>query len=183
MARRRSHAHRLQAAVRSRATAPRLRVLLSWGAAALLLLALAFIVGRPGTESGILSGTPSPTATPPLPIVFGTGLDPATNVAVDPTTSFRAGDPFAYSVTLAAAPRTDSILVEVARMVAGVRTVVQQPSVQKITPEMPTFAFRVTTDDLLAAWGPGDYEMRIFFDVDEPAFAAGRFTLVEAPSS
>jgi hypothetical protein len=181
MARRRSHAHRLQAVVRSRATAPRMRTGLSWGAAALLLVALAFIVGRPGTEAGILSGSPSPTPTPPLPIIFGGGLDPDTNVAIDLTGRFRPGEPFAYSVTLTTAPGTDTILVEVARVVAGVRTVVQEPSVQKILPEAQTFAFQVQTDDLLAAWGPGDYEMRIFFDAAEPALAAGAFTLVEAP--
>jgi hypothetical protein len=155
---------------------------LSWGAAALLLVAFAFIVGRPAAESGVLSGTPSPTPTPPLPITYGSGLDPDTNVAVEPTQRFRPGDPFAYSVALAAAPGTDTILVEVARLEDGVRTVVQEPSVQEILPEARTFAFQVSTDDLLAAWGPGDYEMRIFFDASEPAFAVGNFTLVESPS-
>jgi hypothetical protein len=182
MTRRRSQAHRLQAAVRRRAVAPRTRTALSWAVAALLLVALAFIVGRPGAEGGILSGTPSPTATPPLSIIFGSGLDPETNVAVNPTQRFRPGDPFAYSVTLAAAPGTDTILVEVARVVAGVRTVVQEPSVQGILPEARTFAFEVQTDDLLAAWGAGDYEMRIFIDPAESAIAVGSFTLVDAPA-
>jgi hypothetical protein len=144
-------------------------------------VALAFIVGRPGAEFGVLSGTPSPTATPPLSIAYGTGLDSDTNVAIDPTQRFRPGDPFAYSVTLTTAPGTDTILVEITRLVAGVRTVVQEPSVQRIVPEAATFAFQVQTDDLLAAWGPGDYEMRIFFNAAEPPFAVGNFTLVEAP--
>lgn len=181
MARRRSHARRLQAVVRSRAAAPGTRTALSWGAAALLVVALAFIVGRPGAEGGVLSGSPSPSPTPLLPIIFGSGLDADTNVAVEPTQRFRPGEPFAYSVTLAAAPGTETILVEVVRLEAGARTVVQEPSVQEILPEAPTFAFQVSTDDLLAAWGPGDYEMRIFFDVEEPAFAVGNFTLIEAP--
>jgi len=182
MAHRRSHARRLQAALRTGSAAPRTRTFLSWAAAVLLLLALAFIVGRPNTESGVLGGTPSPSATPPLPIAFGTALDPATNVAVDRTDRFLAGDPFAYSVTLAAPPGTDTILVEVTRVVAGVRTVVQEPSAQKIVPEAPTFAFMVLTDDLLAAWGPGDYEMRIFFEAAGAPFAVGTFTLVQAPA-
>jgi hypothetical protein len=182
MARRRSHAHRLQAALRSGRFTPQARTVLSWSAAILLLVALAFVVGRPSTESGILAGTPSPTVTPPLPIVFGLSLDPDTNVATERTNRFRSGDPFAYSVTLPTAPATDTILVEVARVVAGVRTVVQEPSVQKILPEAPTFAFRVLTDDLLAAWGPGDYEMRIFWATAQPAFAAGTFTLIATPA-
>jgi hypothetical protein len=182
MARRRSHAHRLQAALRTGSVAPQTRTILSWAAAVLLLVALAFIVGRPSAESGILGGTPSPSAASALPIAFGTALDADTNVAIGRTDRFLAGDPFAYSVTLAAPPGTDTILVEVARVVAGVRTVVQAPSVQKISPEAPTFAVQVLTDDLLAAWGPGDYEMRIFFDADEPPVAVGTFTLVEAPA-
>jgi hypothetical protein len=179
---RRSHAHRLQAALRTGSAAPQTRTILSWAAAVLLLVALAFIVGRPATETGVLGGTPSPSATPPLAIAFGTGLDPATNVAVERTDRFLAGDPFAYSVTLNAAPGTDTILVEVARVVAGVQTVVQEPSVQKIVPEAPTFAFQVLTDDLLTAWGPGDYEMRISFTAGEPPFAVGSFTLVQPPA-
>jgi len=156
--------------------------MLSWGAAGLLLVALAFIVGRPTAESGILAGTPSPTASPPLPIVFGLALDPATNMATGRTTRFRAGDPFAYSVTLADAPGTDTILVEVARVVAGERTVVQEASVQPIAPDAPTFAFQVQTDDLIAAWGTGDFEMRIFWDGAASPFAVGSFTLVDAAS-
>jgi hypothetical protein len=180
---RRSHAHRLQAALRTGSAAPQTRTILSWAAAVLLLVALAFIVGRPAGETGVLGGTPAPSTTPPpLVIVFGTALDPATNVAVDTTDHFLAGDPFAYSVTLNAAPGTDTILVEVTRVVAGVPTVVQEPSVQKIVPESPTFAFQVLTDDLLAAWGPGDYEMRIFFTAAEPPFAVGTFTLVQPPA-
>jgi hypothetical protein len=182
MARRRSHASRLQAALRTGRVTPRARTVLSWTAAILLLGALAFVVGRPSTESGILTGTPSPTDPPPLPIMFGLSLDPATNVAAEQTTRFRAGDQFAYSVSLAAAPGRDRILVEVARVVAGVRTVVQEPSVQKILPEAPTFAFEVRTDDLLAAWGPGDYQMRIFWEAAAPPFAAGAFTLIDSPT-
>jgi hypothetical protein len=182
MAHRRSHAHRLQAALRSGRVAPRARTALSWSIAILLLGALAFVVGRPSTESGILAGSPSPSVPAPLPISFGLSLDPLTNEAAERTNRFRAGDPFAYSVTLAAAPGTDRILVEVARLVDGARTVVQEPSVQTILPEAPTFAFQVATDDLLAAWGPGDYEMRIFWDAAQPPFAAGSFTLIPAPA-
>ena len=182
MARRRLHAHRLQAVLRTGSAAPQTRAILSWGAAVLLLVAFAFIVGRPAAETGVLSGTPAPSTVPPLAIVFGRALDPATNVAIDNTDSFLAGDPFAYSVTLSAAPGTDTILVEITRVVAGVRTVVQAPSVQEIIPEAPTFAFQVLTDDLLAAWGPGDYEMRIFFAAAEPPFAVGTFTLVQPPA-
>ncbi|HEX2142338.1 MAG TPA: hypothetical protein VHK28_08735 [Candidatus Limnocylindria bacterium] len=154
---------------------------MGWGAAALIMVAIAFIVGRPGGEQGLLSATPSATPTPPLPIVFGTGLDPATNQATGATDRFRNGDPFAYSVTLQAAPAVEEILVEVVRLDGQERTVVQEPSVQRILPEPRTFAFQVLAADLLAAWGAGEFEMRIWLRSGATPLATGRFTLLASP--
>jgi hypothetical protein len=154
---------------------------MGWGAAALIMIAIAFIVGRPGGEQGLLSATPSATPTPPLPIVFGTGLDPATNQATGATDRFRSADPFAYSVTLPAAPGVEEILVEVVRLDGQQRMVVQEPSVQRILPEPRTFAFQVRAVDLLAAWGAGEFEMRISLPGSANLLATGRFTLLAQP--
>jgi hypothetical protein len=148
-----------------------------------VLVALAVIVGRPGAEQEVLSSTPSPTPTPPLGIVFGTALDPDSGVAVGSTNRFRAGDPFAYSVTLDAAPGIDSILVEIDKLGIGGRDVVQEPSVQHILPSSPTFAFQVQTDDLLRAWGDGTFEMRIFRAGDADPLAVGTFVLIATPAT
>jgi hypothetical protein len=43
--------------------------------------------------------------------------------------------------------------------------------------------FTVPAENLVAAWGPGVYVMRIQLEPDGPPIAEGRFTLVEAASS
>ena len=181
MLRRPSRARRVQASLRREAVSPRGRAILGWTAAAGVLVALAFIVGRPGSEQEVLSSTPSPTPTPPLPIVFGTALDPASGIAIGSTNRFRAGDSFAYSVTLDAPPGTDSILVEVDKLSVDARSVVQEPSVQHILPSAPTFAFQVQTEDLLRAWGDGTFEMRIFLAAGGDPLAVGTFVLIASP--
>jgi hypothetical protein len=156
--------------------------LLGWVAAGGTLLALAFVIGGPAKESGILGGTPSPSQSPPLRITFGTALDPDNNRAVNRTKRFRSGDPFAYSVTLAHRAGTSDIYVEVVRLEESSREVVQQRALQHILPELRTFAFRVRADDLLAAWGAGTYEMRIFLKKsDALPLAVGEFTLIGEP--
>lgn len=157
--------------------------LLGWVAAGIVLLALAFVIGGPAAEQGVLGGTPSPSQpTAPLVIQFGTGLDPETNRAVNRTRRFRSSDPFAYSVTLASRANTADIFVEVTRLEDGDRIVVQERALQHILPELRTFAFQVRTEDLLAAWGAGSYEMRIFLDGGKEPLAIGEFTLIATPS-
>jgi hypothetical protein len=59
--------------------------------------------------------------------------------------------------------------------------VVQDRALQHILPDLRTFAFQVRTEDLLAAWGAGTYEMRIYLtDAAEP-LAIGQFTLLATP--
>jgi hypothetical protein len=181
MATRRSQAPRLQAARRSARRSLRRTTLWGWVAAGALLVALAFVVGGPAAEQGMLGGTPTPSVPSPLPIRFGQTLDPDTNRAIHRTRRFRSGDRFAYSVTLARGPGTADILVEISRLEDGRRRVVQPKSVQHILPEVRTFAFAVQADDLLAAWGAGSYEMRIFMGGGPVPLAVGRFVLI-APS-
>jgi hypothetical protein len=183
MATRRSQAQRLQAARRSARRSLQNSTLLGWLVAGGLLVALAFVVGRPAAEQGILGGTPSPSQPSPLPIRFGQALDPDTNRAIQRTRRFRNGDRFAYSVTLANAPGTADILVKITRLGEGRGTVVQPRSIQHILPNVRTFAFTVPADDLLAAWGAGSYEMRIFLKDGDVPLAVGRFTLIAAPTT
>jgi hypothetical protein len=163
---------------------PRARVWLGWGAAAVGVVLVAFLVGRAGSESGLPSPTPSPSVSGPLPIVFGTALDPASGEAIGLTERFRAGDAIAYSVRLPAAPGIGTILVEIARLQDSGEVVVQEPTEQGIVATSPVigFTFAVPTSDLLDAWGPGDYAMRIYLPGAADPFAAGRFTLVETPA-
>ena len=182
MATRRSHARRLQTASRSARRSAGNASLLGWVAAGGTLVALAFVIGGPISERGVLGGTPSPSQPAPIRISFGTALDPDNNRAVNRTRRFRSGDPFAYSVTLDDRAGTADIYVEIVRRGDGSRVIVQRRALQHILPELRTFAFRVPADDLLAAWGAGNYEMRIYWRrSDVQPLAIGEFTLIGAP--
>lgn len=167
---------------RRRGPGPRASTWLGWAATAAGLAVVAFLVGRGGSEVGVASPTPSPTAAP-LTVAFGTALDPVSGEAINPTDRFRAGDPIAYSVRLAVAPAVDTILVEIARIEGADATVVQAPSTQGIdgSSRVIAFTFAVPTAELLTAWGPGNYVMRMSFEGGTRPFATGRFTLVETP--
>ena len=181
---RRSTRRSLRAARRSTATSLQTNPLLGWLVAGGLLVALAFVVGGPAAEQGLLGGRSSPTPSPTaaLPIRFGLALDPDTNRAVRRVSGFRPGQTFAYSVTLAQPAATASIFVEVER-VSGQPRVVQERSIQHISPGRRTFAFTVPTDSLLTAWGGGRFEMRIFVEGATAPVAVGRFRLVAAPQA
>ena len=194
MATRRSQARRFQAAGRStrrslqaarRSTRRSIQTnpLIGWLVAGALLVALAFVVGGPAAEQGLLGSQSSarPSADGALPIRFGLALDPDTNRAVQRTRSYRPGQTFAYSVTLPQPPVSSSIFVEVER-ISGRARVVQEASLQTITAGRRTFAFTVPTDDLLAAWGAGRFEMRIYLGQVSTPIAVGRFRLNAAPA-
>lgn len=174
---------RPMAAERRGGPGPRARVWLGWAAGVVAIGLVVFLIGRAGSEAGLPSPTPSPSAAGPLVIAFGTALDPASGEAVNPTDRFRADDPIAYSVRLAAPPGVDTILVEIVRLEAEQETVVQPPSTQGIdaSSRVIGFTFAVPTSDVLASWGPGDYVMRIYLPGAADPIAAGRFTLVETP--
>jgi len=174
---------RPMAAERRRGPGPRARTWLGWAAAAVGVVVVAFLVGRAGSEAGLPSPRPSPSAAGPLAITFGTALDPASGEATHPTERFRAGDPIAYSVRLPAATGVATILVEIARLEGTQETVVQEPSTQGIdaSSKVIGFTFAVPTSEVLNAWGPGDYVMRIYLPGGIDPIATGRFTLVETP--
>ncbi|HET9540863.1 MAG TPA: hypothetical protein VFQ46_09715 [Candidatus Limnocylindria bacterium] len=155
-----------------------------WLVAGGLLVALAFVVGGPAAEQGLLGSrsSPTPSASAALPIRFGLALDADTRRAVRPVPAHRAGQTFAYSVTLTEPPTSSTIFVEVER-ISGRPRVVQERSIQHITAGRRTIAFTVPTDDLLAAWGGGRFEMRIYLGQQTTPIAIGRFRLVAAPSA
>ena len=181
--RRRSSQARPMATERRGGPGPGARMWLGWAAAGLGVGLVVFLVGRAGSEAGLPSPTPSPSAAGPLAISFGTALDATTGEAIDPTDRFRATDPIAYSVRLASAPGVATILVEIVRLDGEQETVVQEPSTQGIDANSSVigFTFAVPTSEVLDAWGPGDYAMRIYLPGADDPFAAGRFTLVETP--
>jgi hypothetical protein len=175
---------RPMAAERRGGPGPRARTWLGWAAAALGVAVVAFLVGRAGSEAGLSSPSPSPSATGPVSITFGTALDPASGEAIQPTNRFRDGDPFAYSVRMASAPGVDTILVEIIRLNDdGSETVAQSVAdgEQGVVATSPVFAFKVQTSTLLDAWGPGAYAMRVYLPGGVDPIATGRFTLVETP--
>ena len=181
---RRSTRRSLQAARRSTRRSLQTNPLIGWLVAGGLLVVLALIVGGPAAEQGLLGSraSPTPSASSTLPIRFGLALDPDRNRAVQRARSFHAGQPFAYSVTLARPAASSDIYVEVER-VSGEPRIVQERSIQHITPGRRTFAFTVPTDDLLAAWGAGRFEMRIYERQSGAPIATGRFRLVAAPAT
>jgi hypothetical protein len=179
--RRRIHAQPM-ATVRRAGPGPRARVWLGWIAAAALVALIAFVAGRAGSEAGVASPSPSPSSGP-LTVTFGTALDPVSGESIGDTSRFRAGDSVAYSVRLAAAPGVTHILVEIIRLVGSTETVAQPPSTQGIVATSRVFAFKVRATDLLTAWGPGSYAMRIYWEGETTPFAVGRFTLIETPAA
>lgn len=166
---------------------PRARVVAGWLAALVLVIGVAFVVGRLGDQAGGSTTTAEATgsgAGSPLPITFGRVLgaggqvDPASH-----TERFTAGDTFAYSID-AEPPPNRQVYVEVMRLAGGSGEPVQTPAPQPVPEERTAVGFQVPAQVLLDAFGPGEYLMRIYARLAGTAIAEGRFTLVEdvAPS-
>ena len=166
------------------------RRLLGWLVALALVIGVAVVVGLIGgggeDDPTDAQESPSPSGPAPLAITFGTALDPATGevAASAQTDRFASGDTFAYSARpTGAIPST--IFVEVARTGGGAPEVVQAPESgdgdQPVSAGATTIAFTVPAADLLAAFGPGEYRMRIFYDAADPPVAEGAFILVGDP--
>jgi hypothetical protein len=162
---------------------PRARQIAGWLAALLLVLGIAGAVrffGESGEEAVV---APSPTTGGLLPIVFGTELTAERVVPVQVrTTSFERGMTFAYAVD-GGEPAT-AAYVEVERTGGGTVETVQEPVEAQQIPEGPALiGFTVPAANLLDAWGPGEYLMRIYLAPDGAPIADGRFALVEPTAS
>jgi hypothetical protein len=178
---------------------PRERRLLGWIAALVLVVGIAVVVGILGGNGDGAPVNPGQSAAQSLgaapPITFGTALDDATHEVAEgsQTDRFTAADTFAYSITASegrVVPTT--VYVEVERIGGGALEVVQAatPDGEQTVPSgRATVAFTVPADALLAAFGPGQYRMRIYVDPASDPLAEGTFSLVAdvaqsaAPSS
>ena len=166
-------------------------ITLTAGQTATFVITVTVPAGASATDQGVTVITATSTLSPSLSatdtdttntgVVPGLALDPDSHRAVQRTRSFHAGQTFAYSVTLTQPADSPDIFVEVERL-SGRPRVVQQRSIQHITPGRRTFAFTVPADDLLAAWGAGRFEMRIYIGQGDEPVAVGRFRLVASPA-
>jgi hypothetical protein len=168
------------AGLRGSGTPRPLRPWLGWAAAAAAVLLVAFIAGRAGSDVELASPTPTPTVIGPVAVVFGAALDPDTGEVIQPRTRFAPGDPLAYSASLPAAPGVATMLLEVVRLEAAGEATVQAPTETEIDAASRVIAFSVQAGDLLAIWGAGDYELRMYVGPGTAPDAVGRFTLVAA---
>jgi hypothetical protein len=169
----------------------RQKLIAGWLAAIGLILVIAIVVrflGGDGTGSPVV---PSPSASDagasPAAIAFGTTLD-ATGGEVPETarvSRFAAGDTFAYSVPPdGVVPST--IYVGVERVAGGAAEVVQDAAtdgMQTVPAGRPAIAFTVPVAQLLEAFGPGEYVMRIHLDPADDPIAQGTFVLVGEPAA
>jgi hypothetical protein len=153
-----------------------------WVIAFLLIAGIAIIVGVLGgdADSGPLGGSPSASGGPITQIIhFGTArvggvgeVDPASR-----TNRFAAGDSFNYSVAPSGTP-PDPVYVEVRRTGGGAIEIAQAPVEGQALPNPEVIAFTVPADNLLVAFGPGEYLMLIYADPDGEPLAEGTFQLV-----
>lgn len=155
------------------------------GAIALIALAVRILGGNADGTAIV----PSPSATPggPAPIAFGTALDPTSSQVSETarTERFVAGDTFAYSVAPTAG-RPDVVYVEVERTGETEPEIVQAAAEgeQAVPADRPAVAFTVPAANLLEAFGPGTYVMRIRAEPDGAPIAEGTFELLaDAPAS
>jgi hypothetical protein len=130
----------------------------------------------PGSARATASPSPKPIGT----ISFGTGLNYTTRQVLNPTTSFRADEFFAHSVTTPQPFGTTTLVEEVVRVTNGKETVVQLRSADtsriSVRPTATIFGFIVKTNSLLTEWhGGGVYVIRVWRG--DQKLAEGRFTL------
>jgi hypothetical protein len=170
----------------SLALSPRARLIAGWVAALLLVVGIALAVrllGESGDEGAAVPTPSTDAALTILPIVFGTELSEERVIPVAArTTSFGPETTFAYAVD--GGEPAAAVYVEVERTDGGPLETVQEPvDAQPITGGPALIGFTVPTVDLLTAWGPGAYVMRIYLEPDGQPIAEGAFVLVEASSS
>lgn len=168
----------------------RQKLIAGWLAAIAVILLIAIVVRFLGGDGDGSPVVPSPSASAdsaaPAAITFGTSLDATSGEVPETarTNRFADGDTFAYSVPPAGAlPAT--VYVEVERVGGGAAGIVQEADpdgVQSVPPGRLAIGFTVPAANLLAAFGPGEYVMRIHLDPAEAPIAAGSFVLVGEPT-
>lgn len=154
-----------------------------WVAVIALMAAIALTVRFLGGNADGTAVVPSPGASSsggPLPIAFGTALDPATGqvTAESRTDRYLLGDTFAYSVPDLPPPAVVYVVVE--RTTGGPAEVVQAATDgrQDVPPDRGAIAFTVPAERLIGTFGSGTYRMRILLEPDADPIAEGTFQLV-----
>ena len=164
---------------------PQQRTIAGWVAAITLIVGVALavrILGGNGDGAMVEPGaSASADASGPVAISFGIALADDGDVANE-TDRFTADDTFAYSV-----PGTDpfpsAVFVEVRRTGGGTAETVQSAAEQRVPPERaPAIAFTVPASALLDDFGPGEYLMLMYLEVDDAPYAEGSFLLVAPPA-
>ncbi len=171
---------------RRRGLTPSQRRLAGWGAALALVVGIAVVVGILGGNGDGAAVVPDASGASPdasiAEITFGTAIDPITGevAAASRVARFEAEDTFAYSVR-PAEELPALIFVEVERTAGGRTEIVQAISDgdQGLPDEAEVIAFAVPAGDLLEAFGPGTYDMRIHLDAEGEPVAEGTFELVD----
>ncbi|MEO8510704.1 MAG: hypothetical protein ABI534_05625 [Chloroflexota bacterium] len=166
---------------------PRVRVILGWVGAAVVIAVVAFIVGRPAGDAnqpGALASTSPSEVAQPLAIAFGTAMDATTLTVSELASTFRRGDPFTYSVQLADPVGVGTVYVRVDRVGEPPETVQDwSDGNQTVDPSLAVISFQVPADKLLDVFGAGDYEMRISLAPAGTVLALGTFRLDEVPAA
>jgi hypothetical protein len=121
--------------------------------------------------------TPSPTPALPGTIAFGSALD-ANRVVSEPVETFTPSVAFAYSFTMPQAFGTNAIENEIAKVSdTGENIVLPRDSVD-VDPAASSVGYVIgTAGDFLSAWGPGEFEWRVY--LDGALVARGRFRYSE----
>lgn len=167
----------------------RQKLLAGWLVAIALVLVIALVVRFLGGDGDGTPVVPSPSASDsaagPAAIVFGTTLDAATGDVPEAArvNRFAAGDTFAYAVP-AGGMVPGTVYVGVERIGGGAIGVVQDAAtegVQTVPNGRQAIAFTVPAANLLEAFGPGEYVMRIHADPAADPIAEGTFVLVGEP--
>lgn len=139
------------------------------------------------TPSPTVVASPSPTVVPtttPVPspalpgtLAFGEELTGDDQVA-ETVESFTPSMTFAYSVTVPEGFGEPQIQNEVARIEGDEETVVLEREAVNVDPSSTTFGYVIgPAANFVTAWGPGEYEWRVY--VADEIVARGRFRLTE----
>lgn len=139
------------------------------------------------TASPTVAASPSPTVVPtatPVPspalpgtLAFGEELDGDNQVA-ETVETFTPSMTFAYSVTVPDGFGEPQIQNEVARIEGDEETVVLEREAVNVDPSSTTFGYVIgPAANFVTAWGPGEYEWRVY--VADEVVARERFRLTE----
>ena len=129
------------------------------------------------TPSPTVVETPSPTPELPGTLAFGQELDGDRRVA-EPADTFTPSMTFAYSVTVPDAFGAPQIQNEVVRIEGEEETIVLEREGITVDPAATNFGYVIgPASNFVTAWGPGEYEWRVY--VEDEIVARERFRLAE----